>query len=417
VDTGAGTKVVEPLMKRIKSFRTVLKLLLVVVLVAVTFSYAMFQGGFVSWFLFYTFMPFAIYSLLLAIYPLKDFQIDRTTNQDQFVVGDRLIATVTLERKIPFPLGFLIVEELLPDTLQACKQSKPAKVILFPWFKRNFSFEYQFEKMPRGEHCFKAIRIKTGDFLGLIEKEYIFRLEQKFLVYPHYVDIAFRQLEQRFDQGSLSSRLRMQKDTSIAIGIRDYKPGDRFSWIDWKASARRNDLMSKEFEQQQSQDVVIFLDRSSAKAFEEKVTLTASLVRAVLKHGAQVGFVSAGKERVVFPLRTGEAHQQSIFYHLATVQPESRESFAAIIDEEIRKWQYSTSFIMVLSDINMNVVDILKQLSFRNIHVTVFIVKEKMEPISRLESAALEKLKGHNLYAKIVYENNFSEVFFEVNAG
>jgi uncharacterized protein (DUF58 family) len=404
-------------MKKIKNFRTVTKLLLVLVMVAVTFSYAMFQGGFVSWFLFYAFMPFAIYSLLLAIYPLKDFQIDRTTNQDQYVVGDHLVATVTLERKIPFPLGFLIVEELLPEELQVCKQSKPAKVIIFPWFKRIFSFEYQFEKMPRGEHCFKAIRIKTGDFLGLIEKECMFELEQKFLVYPHYVDIAYRQLEQRFDQGSLSSRLRMQKDTSIAIGVRDYKPGDRFSWIDWKASARRNDMMTKEFEQQQSQDVVIFLDRSSAKAFEEKVTLSASLVRAVLKHGAQVGFVSAGKESVVFPLRSGEAHQQSIFYYLATVKPDSREAFATIIDEEIRKWQYSTSFIMVLSDISMRVVEILKQLSFRNIHITVFIVKEKMEPISLMESAALEKLKGHNLYARVVYEKNFGEVFFEVNAG
>ncbi|MEH7748493.1 DUF58 domain-containing protein, partial [Neobacillus drentensis] len=26
----------------------------------------------------------------------------------------------------------------------------------------------------------------------------------------------------------------------MATGVRDYQPGDRFSWINWKASAKRN---------------------------------------------------------------------------------------------------------------------------------------------------------------------------------
>ena len=40
------------------------------ILLIATFVFAMFQGGFVSWFLFYTFLPFALYSFVLFFYPL-----------------------------------------------------------------------------------------------------------------------------------------------------------------------------------------------------------------------------------------------------------------------------------------------------------------------------------------------------------
>ncbi len=38
----------------------------------------MFQGGFVSWFIFYSFIPFALYSILLSFYPLSEMKVSRT---------------------------------------------------------------------------------------------------------------------------------------------------------------------------------------------------------------------------------------------------------------------------------------------------------------------------------------------------
>ena len=39
-------------------FKKVWKFVILLFLIILTFSYAMFQGGFVSWFLFYSFLPF-----------------------------------------------------------------------------------------------------------------------------------------------------------------------------------------------------------------------------------------------------------------------------------------------------------------------------------------------------------------------
>ncbi len=37
----------------------------------------MFQGGFVSWFLFYSFLPFGLYAVVVLLYPLKKWNVTR----------------------------------------------------------------------------------------------------------------------------------------------------------------------------------------------------------------------------------------------------------------------------------------------------------------------------------------------------
>ena len=68
-------------------------------------------------------------------------------------------------------------------------------------------------------------------------------------------------IETRYDQGAAVSRIQSIKDTSMATGIRSYQPGDRVSWIHWKSFARTQTLKTKEFEDRQSQDLFVLMDR------------------------------------------------------------------------------------------------------------------------------------------------------------
>ena len=108
------------------------KLFILFLLFASTFCYAMFQGGFVSWFLFYSFLPFALYAFLFAFYPLKNLTAERRLSQGQYKAGDQLEAFVVLKRKWPFPIMFMIVEDCLPDSLGKNRGSAEAKQLLFP---------------------------------------------------------------------------------------------------------------------------------------------------------------------------------------------------------------------------------------------------------------------------------------------
>lgn len=393
------------------------KISFIVFLLAATFVFAMFQGGFVSWFIFYSFLPFGLYSLLISFYPLVRFEVSRTMNQDQFVAGEKLKGTITVTRPFPFiPLIYLIIEEELPSSLKFSTQSKRSKNIVFPWFKKTLHMEYVIDSIPRGEHPFTSIRLRTGDLFGLVEKEHRVEIKKNYLVYPQYVDITYRQLENRFDQGSTTSRTKLIRDTTMAVSVREYTPGDRFSWIDWKTSARKNTFMTKEFEQQQSHNVVVFLDRSEDQnrpLFEQVVVLAASIVRGVLRHGAELGFVSNGKERFVTGLRNTEQHQQQIFYHLAKVQPDSNH-FAVSVESEISKLQQGLTLVFVTSQLTDSFTKTIEFLAHRQYLVIVFVVLPKVNP-AKETIIKIENLKRKHIFVKAVMEGQYADAFYEVS--
>jgi uncharacterized protein (DUF58 family) len=393
------------------------RVILLVFLIAVTFIFAMFQGGFVSWFIFYSFLPFGLYSLLISIYPIQLFTVSRKVDQEQFTAGEKLKATITIKRRLPFlPLLYIIVEEEIPSTLRYCKQTKRAKVMLFPWFKKTLRMEYILESIPRGEHQFSNIRIKTGDLFGLMEKEGLFELKKTYLVYPHYVDLAYRQLENRYDQGATSSRTKLIRDTTMAVGVREYQPGDRFSWIDWKASARRNTFMTKEFEQQQSHNVVVVIDRSdkqNSDLFEQVVVLSASITRSIIRHGAQMSFVSVGQDRFVTDVKNSQFHQQQIFYHLAKVQPDN-QYFTASIESEVNKWQQGMTLIFITSQLSDPFIKTIEHLSHGQYQLVIFVVLPKRNP-PKETIGKIEILKHKHIFIKTVMEGQYADAFHEVS--
>lgn len=399
----------------LRAVHNVGKMSLIVLFIALTFIYTMLQGEFVSWFLFYSFIPFGLYSLLLPFCALWNAEVRRITNQKEYTAGQQFLGTITIKRKIPFPLLYLIVEEVLPMEFKNCKQSKSAKVLLFPGFKRNISYQYVINAIPRGEHTFSNVHVKTGDVFGIIEKETIFSVPDKFLVYPQYIDITYRQVESYFEQGMLSSNVNVARDATISAGVRDYKPGDRFSWIDWKATARKNTIMTKEFEQQRSHDAVIFMDRTPSPMFELVVTFTASLIRSILKHDSQASFISTGKEQTIFSLHHGETQLQQIFCHLARVQADNMFPLSQTIEIELKKIYQPITFVLVTSNLSPDIQKIAESMLMKNSRLMIFVVKEKAHQFSNRELNVLETLRKRNIFVKAIHGNHYANVFFGVS--
>ncbi len=373
----------------------------------------MFQGGFVSWFLFYSFVPFAIYALFLSFYRLQHLQVSRVFLKTEYNAGESIKVEITLKRNISFPLFYIVIEDELGEKLRYSQEKNWTKSFLFPWFKKEINWDYQVNDLPRGEHHFQSIRVKTGDPLGLIEKEIHLQTDQKIIVYPAYEELIYRPLENHFDQGMTASKERVQRDTSMAIGIREYQPGDRFSWINWKATAKRNDIMTKEFEQRQSHDVYILMDCMPSGRFEAIVSFSASIIRAILQKGAQVGFLSSSSERVAFPIRGGEGQQTQLFYHLAKVKDDSPVPLDRILEAEGFLLQQN-NLMLITAQLTRSLIEKAGLLVTKNGSVTIFIVKNEMESLLPDELALKGAANARGLRVVLVHSGNFKAVFSEV---
>ena len=274
---------------------------LFVLLIAISaFVFAMFQGGVVSWTIFYAIIPFIIYSIVLFFYPLIDFSAERLFRTPNVQHGEKLSVNILLKRRFRFPLLYTVIEEKWhDDTL--LKETGELKKLFVLGFKKEIEWAYVVERMPRGEHLLEGVTIEVTDFFGWIRKSYLIPIKNTVLVYPKTMNVQYVPIDTQYDQGSMISPYSIVQETTMASGVRDYQSGDRVSWIHWKSFARTQLLMTKEFEDRQSQDMFIVFDKRPSEAFEEKVEFAASIVQEALKQQAGIGFLSLGAESTVFP--------------------------------------------------------------------------------------------------------------------
>ncbi|OEH91964.1 DUF58 domain-containing protein [Bacillus solimangrovi] len=356
-----------------------------------TYAYAMFQGGFVSWFLFYTILPFLVYMIGLYFYPLSDIKAARIIEDKHYMVNDEMTVQIELKRKFPFPLYYILVKEVLPHSLSHNTQPKKMKLL---WVTRTLRFSYTIDELPRGDHRLLHLQIRTGEILGLIEKEKRVFTQSRVLVYPHIQTIKIPELLKGFGEKRANSSLYANEKSSLTSSIRSYQAGDRFSWIDWKASARTNELLTREFDKEENLSYMLYLDRTPSEVhddFEESITYAASFVQATLRQLMEVGLTSVGESRKVFSVARGEHHFQKIYSHLAAVQSDSRIPYSQVIVEEVEQVARNAKLVHVFVIQKASVANVPQLQELLKRRVRFLVVISSLDPSQEMFVQSLRK--------------------------
>lgn len=387
------------------------KYLLLYFLLPTLFLNALFQGGFVSWFLFYSFLPFILYCVALSFYPLENLKVNRELPKNGFKVGDPIKAILILKKSNFFPVFYFLIEENYSNTLQTTNQQTFTKELILAGFKKECSFDYMIYNLPRGEYIFNSLTIKVGDPLGIFESKIKINIINRFVVYPQYSELYYRSLEHQNNQGSTMYSHHIQRDLSMAVGIREYQSGDRFSWINWKASAKRNEMMTKEFEELQSNDLFVIMDCAHNELFESIVSFTASFLHTVLKKGIQVGLLTNNKKLDHFPIRGGEGHFQKLYYHLAKIEANNTSPIEMVLGKELPFIQQSVSLLLITTHLSKNLIEKASFIKNRKGSFTIFVIKAESMVITESEKSLISISNAHGVRTIIVREGNFKAAF------
>lgn len=130
-------------------------------------------------------------------------------------------------------------------------------------------------------------------------------------------------------------RLPRREEGTMFKELRPYSPGDELRRVDWKASARRRQLIVKEMEPERAQSVMVVLDlgrHMRAPAGDTVPRLDASIHAALalawvaIEQGDLAGGAAFGAElRFFSPPRSGPGQIRLLLDGLAPLQPESIE--------------------------------------------------------------------------------------------
>lgn len=128
--------------------------------------------------------------------------------------------------------------------------------------RRPIELTYHVTPSERGAENFRGTYLRVECPLGLALKEIRLPTDEPVRIYPNV--LALREFDLLKQQGRLKE-LGIRKSRTRGLGtefesMRDYAEGDDYRKIDWKASARRGNLVVRQFEQERNQSILICID-------------------------------------------------------------------------------------------------------------------------------------------------------------
>lgn len=374
----------------IQRMKWIITFLSILIVTGVLYVYAMFQGGFVSWFLFFSVLPIAVYLLAHLSYPIKYWHIDRKMETKNIYAGDQLTVHLTIRRKIPFPIYFCIIEEILPPSLMKhhvsyveanSQQEKDTKQMFHPSFKRTFTSTFTIENVPRGKHEWIGVRVRIFDLFGFFAKETVFHVKGELLVYPKPLPVQLHLNTLSKREGS--KVIPFQKNqTQMVRGVREYVPGDRVSWIDWKQTAKQNKVMTREFEQTKDKSVWVMLDSRYGKninraAFETAMSLSLSIFKALNRQAIPVKF-SISKDAKVY--QTNE--EKKLLYQLMVLQPENHPLNSG--NDFLQNNHQTETKVMVTALLDQAFIKSIETAILHRMNITIMLVASMIREEDRI---------------------------------
>ncbi len=131
-------------------------------------------------------------------------------------------------------------------------------------FEKNSEHRFSYTLRPtnRGEFEFGNINAFVKTNIGLFKRRYIFDQKQTLPVYPSFIQMR------KFEMYAISNRLsdigikkmRRLGHTMEFDQIKEYVPGDDIRSINWKATARSQNLMVNQYQDERSQQIVNVID-------------------------------------------------------------------------------------------------------------------------------------------------------------
>ncbi len=177
---------------------------------------------------------------------------------EKFSNGDENPVNLVINNYYTFNVNITIIDEI-PEQFQVRDFSIKRKLDA----SSTSEIEYKLRPVDRGEYHFGKLNIYVTSVFGLISRRFTSEDNAMVPTYPSFMQLR------KYDLIAISNNLHQYGIKKIRkIGhtmefeqIKDYVLGDDLRTINWKATAKRNQLMVNQFQDEKSQPVYSIIDK------------------------------------------------------------------------------------------------------------------------------------------------------------
>ena len=370
---------------------------IVVILLLVSIVAGVVTGSSIYFRLSYVWAVLLVVSWLWSWQILRGVKLSRKARATRAQVGHIYEERIELDNQGRLPRLWLAVSDrsTLPDS---------AGSRLFPMIEahRGRTYLSRTRLLKRGVFPLGPTVLESGDPFGLFPVERVYPASESLLVYPLLVDVHDFPSPAGILPGGEALRRRTPQVTPNAAGIREYAPGDSMNRIHWVSTARRNRLMTKEFELDPQAEVWIFLDASATgqaalpftwpkrtkedlwkhkfefslppSTEEYGVSAAASIARYFLRKGRSVGFASLGQSLMMIPPDRGGRQLGKILESLALLRAEGNLPIWGLVDIQAEHLTRGSTIVIITHSVEQEVVLATDFLARRGLRPVVVLI-------------------------------------------
>ena len=262
----------------------------------------------------------------------------------------------------------------------------PAILQLHPHQETSRSYDLMVAR--RGQHEFGPITVRWTSPLGLWERQKTLVAEGGLRVYPDFAQLRRYGLHTKLAEQQVPVRVRRrQGGESEFQRLRPYVAGDPYKHIDWRATARRREFISREYGQESNQNLIFLLDcgrmmsaqAGDLTAFDHALNAAMMMGQVALRHGDRVGLLAFDhKIRVWLPPKGGARNGGRLIRATYDVFPSLDEPDYAgafrYLAQRVRRRSLVVLLTAVADEVNADLAaSMVGGLSKRHLAMTVWI--------------------------------------------
>ena len=236
----------------------------------------------------------------------------RTLSETRAFLGETIELTLDVHNRKFLPVTWLHVIDNFPANLPVQGHevrlntvSNQGEFLSFwnPGIFGHLTRRFAVECTRRGYYTYGPAILSSGDGFGMFTAKGTLPGRQRLIVYPKLYPAEELRLPAKNPFGERAADTHLVEDPLRYAGIRDWQPADGLKRVHWKATARRQALLSRLYEPAEEPQVLIFLNVATLERhwlghipelMEHAVSVAGSLAQVCAEARLPVGLIANG---------------------------------------------------------------------------------------------------------------------------
>jgi len=328
-------------------------------------------------------------------------------------LGDENPVLISLHNHSALKLGVIIIDEL---PVQVQRRDAIAEITLDVDQQREVI--YHISPKERGEYHFGDIQLIISTPLGLWKRKYTVPAQVDLKTYPSIMQMKEFELK-AFSRISTSDGIKKIRRSGVSYEfeqISNYVKGDDIRHINWKASARGQDLMVNRFETERSQSVynVICKNREMRMPFnglsllDHAVNTSLAISNIALLKSDRIGLITFS-DRIGSTLKASRGAKQlkSVMSALYNERERETEANYDLLSLSLRQLAPNRSLVFLYINFESSyaldrALPHLKSISKRHLLVVIFFKNVEIESFARSKAEDLRGIYRRSIAQKMI---------------